>query len=265
LIADARSGPFCQRGALSVTAHRPWPLPSGPWVMGQTWRHLLFAHWRVPPEALARVMPPQLPPDVRDGAAWIGVTPFVVTAAHPRGLPPLPWVSSFPECNVRTYVTVDGRPGIYFFSLDAARRLACDIARLAYRVPYFHADMGAADRDGWITYAARRIQRDGPPAGLEVRYRAVGAPFDALPGSLEHFLCERYCLYTLDRRQRVLRAEIHHRPWHLYNAEAEFPSNTMTGGLGIELQEEPTLHLSRRQDVVFWPLGRARANDRRRR
>ena len=230
--------------------------------MGQTWRQVLFAHWRVPPEALARVMPEQLPLDVWDGAAWIGVTPFAVSALRLRRLPPVPWVSSFPECNVRTYVTVDGRPGIYFFSLDAARRLAVAVARRAYRVPYFHADMETSRTDGWIAYATRRIQRDGPPAELEVRYRAVGAPFDALPGSLEHFVCERYCLYSLDSGLRVLRGEIHHRPWHLQAAEAQISSNTMTRGLGIELEGEPVLHVSQRQDVVFWPLAPT-ASDRR--
>ena len=222
--------------------------------MGQTWRQLLFAHWRVPPEEVRRLVPQQLPLDVRGGAAWIGLTPFVVTALRLHGLPPLPWISTFPETNLRTYVTVDGRPGIYFFSLDAARRLAVAAARRVYRVPYHHAEMQVSEAAGWTRYTLERIHRDGPAARLRMRYRAAGTAFHAVVGSLDHFLTERYCLYTMDTRLRVLRGDIHHRPWHLQAAELELDENTMTHGLGLELTGEPLLHLAERQDVVFWPL-----------
>ena len=252
---DMLSGPVAQRRSIDHTDHRPWPLPGAPWVMGQTWRRLLFAHWPLPPEEVGRVVPAQLGLDVRDGRAWVGVTPFEVSALRLRWSPPAPWVSGFPECNVRTYVTVDGKPGIYFFSLDAARRLAVEAARRVYRVPYFHARMRVRDgRDGWTHYELQRRQRDGPPAELRLRYAGEGRPFHARPGSLEHFLTERYCLYTLDSRRRIRRADIHHRPWSLRAANGEISVNTMGEGLGLDLRGRPVLHLSDRQDVVFWPL-----------
>ena len=241
-----------QARSLRETDHRPWPLPDRPWLMGQTWESLLFAHWRVEPERLARVVPPQLPLDVRDGAAWIGVTPFLVRSLRLHGTPPVPLASSFPEVNVRTYVTVGGKPGIHFLSLDAASRLAVLSARRAYRLPYFFARM-SVDRSGdEVRYASERASRDGEPAELRVHYGPAGGRFEAVPGSLEWFLAERYCLYTLDERQRVHRADIHHPPWPLQPAQARFEANTMASPFGLALEGDPLLHLAGRQDVAIW-------------
>ena len=242
-----------QRETLAETGHRPWPLPDGPWVMGQTWEHLMFAHWRVPEEKLRAVVHPKIPLDKFDGSAWIGVTPFTVTGLHARGTPPPPGVSSFHEINVRTYTTIDGKPGIYFFSLDAASRLAVEAARRVYRVPYFRSEI-TVERGGDLTrYATRRTQDDGPAAGFEATYRPTGPTYNAEPGSLDHFLTERYCLYTLDDEQRVLRGDIHHPPWPLQPAAAEITRNSMANAYGIELEGDPIAHFARRQDVVFWP------------
>src|SRR5688572_23068397 len=111
-----------QRRALEEVEHRPWPLPARPWLMGQTWHHLLFAHWRADPSTIDRLLPPPLVAQRRDGSAWLGITPFMVAGLRLRGTPPVPWLSWFPELNLRTYVEVNGKPGISFFSLDAARR-----------------------------------------------------------------------------------------------------------------------------------------------
>jgi uncharacterized protein len=236
-----------QTRSLEETAHRPWELPDRPWFMGQTWERLLFAHWSVEPNRLERVVPRQLPLDVVDGQAWIAVTPFSVKGLRLQGVPPAPALSSFPEINVRTYVTIDGRPGIYFFSLDTSSRFAVTMARRIYRVPYFHADQ-RFDRS---TFTSRRAR---PPAEFGASYRPMGEPRRAEPGTIEHFLTERYCLYTLDDQQRVLRGEIHHPPWPLQAAEAEVEVNTMAAQLGIELEGTPMLHFAERQDVVFWQL-----------
>ena len=252
-LRDSRA----QARAPETTGHRPWPLPDGPWFMGQSWKRLLFAHWKVPVERLSAVVPPQLPIDTFEGAAWIGVTPFTLTGFRLRCTLPAPWISNFEELNVRTYVTVGGKPGIYFLSLDAARRLAVEGARRLYRLPYFHAAMSSDQHDGaWIDYHSRRIQRDGPEAELHGQYRPVGDRFQASPGTLEYWLTERYCLYTLDEEQRVHRGEIHHPPWPLQAAEAEFALNTMAAPFGIELAGRPLLHFAARQDVVVWPLAR---------
>ena len=241
-----------QRRTLGEREHRPWPLPGRPWLQAQTWINLLFAHWRVPAEALQRVMPPQLAPDVREGSAWIGVTPFRVEGFRLHGTPPVPYLSGFCELNVRTYVTVNGKPGIYFFSLDAASWAAVVGARRTYRLPYFRARMSMDGTRGEVDYRSRRISRDGPPASFAARYRATGPPVDFPDGSLDRWLTERYCLYVVDSRGRILRADIHHPPWPLQPATAEIEMNTMTAPLGIELEGAPLLHFSARQDTVIW-------------
>ncbi len=249
-MALAGGDAAAQAGSLSETAHRPWPLPEAPWLQGQTWRELLFAHWPLPPDALRRVVPPQLPIDTFDGSAWIGIAPFVVSGLRLRGAPPLPALSRFAETNVRTYTTVDGRPGIRFLSLDAASRLAVAAARLTYRLPYHRARMTVRRSGARIEYRARRASNG---AALAVDYEPTGPVELPRPGSLEHFLTERYCLYTVVDG-RVHRADIHHRPWPLQPAVAHLAHNTMSGPLGIALPARgPLLHYADRQDVVIWP------------
>ena len=241
-----------QAKTLAETAHRPWPVSERPWVMAQTWEDLLFAHWRVPVDALRRVVPSQLPLDTFDGSAWIGVTPFLVRGLRLRLTPPVPFVSRFPELNVRTYVTVGGRPGIYFLSLDAASRLAVVGARRTFRLPYFHARMRARRMDRAVRYSSERVSSDGESASFRAQYRPSGARYVASPESLEYFLAERYCLYTFDESLRIYRADIHHPPWPLQPAEAEIGANSMTVPLGIELPREPLVHFAARQDVLIW-------------
>jgi uncharacterized protein YqjF (DUF2071 family) len=249
-----------QASVLQQVGHRPWPLPEQAWFMAQTWENLLFAHWPVPIESLRTVVPDAIPIDRFDGSAWIGVTPFRVRALRLRGTAHIPWVTSFPETNVRTYATLDGRPGIYFLSLDAASRAAVFAARRTYRLPYFHARM-SIDREGaTIDYRSERVSSDGPAAALRLRYRATGAPELPSSGSLAHFLTERYCLYTLGERGEIHRADIHHAPWSLQPAEAEWEHNSMAAGLGLELSDDAArLHFARCQDVLIWRIAQARA------
>jgi len=219
--------------------------------MGQTWHQLLFAHWPVEPSKIDRLLPRPLAAQRRDGTAWLGITPFVVAGLRLRGTPPLPWLSWFPELNVRTYVEVDGKPGIYFFSLDAARRAAVTAARRSHRLPYFQARMSVGQSGQEVRYASERIDRSGPPARFRARYRPAGARTDDPIG---RWLTERYCLYVVDDRGRVLRGEIHHSPWPLQPAQAELGLNAMAEPLGIALDGEPLLHYSARQDTLIWAL-----------
>jgi uncharacterized protein len=238
---------------LEQVAHRPWALPAGPWVMAQSWHDLLFAHWRVPAEALRTKIPMLLEIDTFAGQAWLGVVPFRMTGVRLRGTPSLPWLSAFPELNVRTYVSAEGKPGVWFFSLDAANATAVAIARAWFHLPYFRARMSCEERDGWIEYKCKRSHRGAPSAVLQGRYRAAGQAVSPQPGSLEHFLTERYCLYTQDDKGRVIRGEIHHRPWPLQKGEADLETNTMAAAAGFSLPaEKPLLHFSKRQDVVVW-------------
>jgi hypothetical protein len=243
-----------QRATLRELAHRPWPLPRRRWLMGQTWHDLLFAHWPVEPELLRPHLPAPLELDVRDGVAWLGITPFVVAALRGHATPPLPWASTFPELNVRTYASHGGRPGIYFLSLDAGRRLAVAAARRSYRLPYFHARMDVRSEAGKIAYSSTRTDAAGAPAAWLANYGSAGGPLPVVDGSLERWLAERYCLYVVDGRGRPLRADIHHPPWPLHPAWAEISHNTMTRPHGIDLRGEPLLHYSPRQDTLIWPL-----------
>jgi uncharacterized protein len=245
-------GSVRQGRSLERLEHRPWPVPNRRWRLGQTWQDMLFAHWELPADTLRPHLPAGLELDTFDGRAWIGLTPFRLTGLRPRGLLPAPRLSSFLELNVRTYVTREGRPGIWFFSLDASNPLAVEAARATYKLPYFRGRMSAAWRDGWLYYECARAAEPGRV--FSGRYRPSGDAFEPEPGTLEHFLTERYCLHVADRRGALWRAEIHHEPWLLQTAEADIELTTISL---VELPDEPQLcHFSRRQDVVIWPLER---------
>jgi uncharacterized protein YqjF (DUF2071 family) len=239
------------RAILEDVAHRPWPVPDGPWIMTQTWHDLLFAHWPVDAGALREKVPVEFDLDLFDGTAWLGIVPFHMTNLAPRGVPSLPWISEFPELNVRTYVRISDKPGVYFFSLDAGSTLAVRAARSLLNLPYYSAAMSVAPSAADIRYDSRRV--DGPAATFSASYGPVGPPFVAACGSLEYFLTERYCLYNLDRRGAPYRLDIHHPPWALQPGVAEFTVNTMADAAGVTLPDmKPLLHFSRRQDMVAW-------------
>jgi uncharacterized protein len=226
-------------------------MPNLPWVMTQTWHDLLFAHWPVDPRKLREKVPSAFELDLFDGLGWLGIVPFHMTNVAPRGVPSLPWISEFPELNVRTYVRVHDRPGIYFFSLDAGSALAVQAARTLLNLPYFSASMTVRAQAGGIEYESRR--RDPSDAALSATYRPVGARFQAVHGSLEYFLTERYCLYNLNHQGAPYRLEIHHPPWPLQAADAEFAYNRMADAAGLPLPDmKPLLHFSQRQDMVAW-------------
>jgi uncharacterized protein YqjF (DUF2071 family) len=239
------------RGILGVTAHRPWPMPPGPWVMTQTWHDLLFAHWPVDADSLRAQVPAGFELDRFDGATWLGIVPFHMTNVAPRLVPALPWVSAFPELNVRTYVTVGGKPGVFFFSLDAGNPLAVGAARALLNLPYYSAAMTADVSDGAVAYTSRR--RSAPAAEFAGHYRGLGDRRPAPRGTLEYFLTERYCLYAVDHAFRAYRLDIHHPPWQLESAQAQITANTMADAAGLRLPAmAPLLHFAKRQDMICW-------------
>lgn len=221
--------------------------------MAQNWHDLLFAHWPVDAVKLRLLIPGRLQIDTFEQQAWLAVVPFRMEAVRLRGTPAVPWLSAFPELNVRTYVTDGEKPGVWFFSLDAGNPLAVSIARAWFHLPYFRARMSCTEREGGIHYRSERVHRGAPAASLMGRYRPVGEVFFPRRGTLEHFLTERYCLYSSGGRGRIFRGEIHHLPWQLQAAEAEFSENRMAEAAGVLLPARPPLlHFAKRQDVVVW-------------
>lgn len=283
------------------------------------WTDLLFMHWPIEPDVMRQAVPGDFDLDLYDGMAWVGVVPFRMQSTRPHLCPPIPQKvlpvspSSFPELNVRTYVTVNVKengltkklPGVFFFSLDAASKTAVRLARLGFNLPYFDAKMQVQKEDGWTHYQSQRTHYGSHPANFAASYRpkarksvyrdVPGATTDPLqrsvvqendsrtplsarptaeqigrgtpeialptsePDSLEHFLTERYRLFTLGRKGRGVRVgEIAHEPWPLQQAECDLSICEMTNGLGFELPDrEPILHYADKLDVVAWLPTRA--------
>jgi uncharacterized protein len=240
-----------------TTAYRPWEAPRRPWVMSMQWHQLLFAHWAVRPAQLELLIPQGLQLETFDGFAWLGVVPFQMRRTIPRNLFSVPGISDFDELNLRTYVTDGTKPGVWFFSLDANQALAVRAARLGFHLPYMDARMRVQMHQERVTYSSLRTHRDAPPAQFKGQYQPTGPTYRSSQGSLEHWLTERYCLYSADAKGRVYRGEIHHEPWNLQSAEAEFAVNTVAEGIGVRLEGAPqTLHFSSRIDVRAWLLER---------
>jgi uncharacterized protein YqjF (DUF2071 family) len=238
-------------------AHRPWPLPRRPWIMVQSWRSQLFAHWRASPDALRSHVPPELGLDLFEGSGGVGLTTFLVTGLRVRGLPELPFTSEFAQMNLRTYVTFGGRPGVFFFSLDAGNALAVLGARIGFGLPFHRADAAIeTQEDGWTRY---RSKREAGDAELDVRYRPSAArAFEPKRGTLDYFVTERYGQFAM-RSGSVVRSDVHHRPWTLHEANAEFTHNTMLTAAGLDVAEDSiVLHYSHRQDSLIWPPAEAR-------
>ena len=245
---------------MNKKSDRQWPQPSRHPAIEMVWHDLLFMHWPVPAADLRALIPDRLAVDTFDGQAWIGIVPFRMTNVGPKGWPKPRWLSDFAELNVRTYVTANDKPGVWFFSLDAAQAIAAWIARRTFSLPYYRADMrcsssGEGPHGKQIAYASRRTHRGAADAELLANYHAAGPARPAKADTLEYWWTARYCLYAADRRQRLLRGEIDHGPWLLQPAEVELRRCTMTEGLGIMLPDcPPLLHFADRVDVVAWSL-----------
>ena len=228
-----------------------------PWVMHQRWTHVLFAHWPVAPSVLQPLLPKSLEVLTFEGSAWIGVVPFLMSNVRPRGLPALPWLSSFPELNVRTYVRHGSQEGVWFFSLDASNPLAVRTARSVVHLPYYDARMRiAATARGEIRYESERTLPRGHPdaqaAHFVASYRPEGDVRAAAPGTIDHFLVERYLLFAAAPR-RLITVRIAHSPWPVQRAVATIERNTMGHPIGVPLEGEPRfLHFASRVDVKTW-------------
>jgi hypothetical protein len=233
----------------SVRPHRP----SGkPW-MRMVWRDLLFMHWPVDYGQLSRLLPPGVRLDTYDGRAWISVVPFRMTGVSLCGCPDLPWMSKFPELNIRTYVTDGKRPGVWFFSLDATNWLAVRLARRLFYLPYMDAKIQFRQSGDWIHYRSQRKHRGEADASLAVEYRPLGSTRIAEPGSLEDWLTNRYWMYLHDRRGQWYTGAVDHAPWQLRDAQVIFHQNRMLDWLGFDVRKQsPLTQFARATEVVAW-------------
>lgn len=242
----------------------PYPGRDRRWIMVQHWHDLLFAHWPVQPEALRPLVPSGLSIDTFDGPAWVGIVAFRLSGIRLRGLPPFPPVAAFNEINVRTYVTRGGRPGVYFLSMDADNPLAMAIARPWFRLPYTHSAIEMEAQGGCVSFAGRRVQPGMPVARFAATYGPRSDAYEARPGSLDHWLTERYSYYTAGRGGRVYRCDIQHPRWPLQHAWARTGENTMLETLGITQPEgEGLLHYARHMRALIGPLRRDRLHSRK--
>lgn len=242
---------------LHNVTHRPWPLPAKAWAWRQTWSDLAFAHYRVSRRELRELVPAGLKVQEFDGSAWVAVVPFQLGQVRRRGLPWLPVMPGFPELNLRTYVEVDGKPGVWFFSLDAQSWPIVWSGRLRFHLPYHYASIQFVETNGGFALTSRR-RRD--QVRFTGRFQATSDSFIAEPGSFEHWATERYCLYSQNARGEFLRVEVHHPPWPLQEAKIEIEHNDLFGAAGLSAPKHPPVcHFSTGVDVVAYPphlLGR---------
>lgn len=226
------------------------------WRMTQTWEHLLFAHWAVSPKALRGLIPAGLELDTHDGFAWISVIPFLLTRVRLRHLFPVPYVTTFPEINVRTYVKAGSTRGVYFLSLDTSHLLVTGIAKYWYRLPYYHARMDFRPHATRIDFQSERRPEKTP--AFCGSYWPVSEPALAGENTLEHWLTERYTLFCQCKKtKRLYYANVYHEPWMLQRADAHIQANSMLSPLSLTVSEKPDLMVyARGVESYIWPLER---------
>ncbi len=254
-------GSILMNPLLEKVDHRPWPLPIGPWNMRQAWMDLLFAHWPIPSKFLRPFVPFELELEEFDGTSWIGVVPFRMEGVRFRHFH-LPWISAFPELNVRLYVRFRDKPGVYFLSLDGSNSLAAFGAWWSYHLPYYwskvtHKTFPTGDNSPSFQVEAI-CGRAKPQLIFKALYEPVGDLFFANPGTLEHFLTERYCLFTKQRKGSLMRVDVHHPPWPLQQAKAKIEAQDMVRPFGLLLPDQkPHLLFSPGVQTLCWPMRRA--------
>jgi uncharacterized protein len=235
--------------------HRLWPLPRLPWVMKQTWENVLFVHYPVKIETLRKLVPEKLPLDTFNDCGWVVIVAVHISNIRLRGLPPIPGTTNFSQVNVRTYVTLDGKPGVYFFSLDAHNWLAVKAAKVVGNLPYKYAEVAIDSSDSNIHCECRR--KTDIHANWVGDFKPIAEPIHPVKESFDEWMAERYCLYTFNKKGKTLRSDILHRPWLLQEVQAEIYENTLLSSLNIQPDSHsPIFHYAKQQDVRFWPLVR---------
>src|SRR6266851_290806 len=238
---------------LKRTGHRPWALPGRPWRWSQGWRNLLFCHWAVPVQALRSCVPLSLEIDLKEGTAWVSLVAFHMCHVRPRWLPPFPPVSDFLELNLRTYVRLDDKPGVFFLSIHANKRLAVRVARWFSPLPYAYARMKCSqERDEFRFQCTSTDQKE---VAFVANYTLESEEYSARRDPLSKWLLERYCLYVGDPRGGLIRTEVHHDPWVVREVALEISSNILGRALGLDLSPKPDrAHFSSGVQALAWPF-----------
>ena len=233
--------------------------PTGTPLLRQQWSELLFLHWPVPAALLQAHLPPRLRPDTHEGMAWLGVVPFQMSKVRTRFTPPVSGTDEFLELNVRTYVHLDGVPGVWFFSLDATSALAVWVARTFFRLPYLRAEMRFEQPGPDLRqFSATRTHGGVAPATFRATWK-LGAPLPpAEPGSLAFFLTERYCLYASNQAQtKLYQGRVAHAPWPLRAAQVLHLESTLVESLGLPAPVgKPVVLAGGPVQVELWPMQR---------
>lgn len=236
-----------QHPAFAQVEHRPWPFPESPWVLQQQWNDLLFLHWEIAAHALRPLIPPELEIDTYDGNAWLAVVPFNMKGVAPRACPKPTSLSDFPEINVRTYVIKDGKPGVWFFSLDVPNRLPVWIARRFFHLPYFLAEMKVETVNEQTNYSSKRTDRT-----FVADYSPL-EPHVAEADSFEEWATERYCFYAKNKTGHIYRAEVQHPKWPLMSAQLEIKENSMLDTFPVGAMHPSVLFSKSLPVVAWWP------------
>lgn len=242
---------------MGYTGHRPYVLPSRPWIMRQVWQNFIFVHWPVSMESIRALVPSCLEIDTFDRQAWIGIYTFRTQGLYLRGFPSLSLFSPFYGINLRTYVTYKGKPGVYFIHLNSTHWTALRIARAWYRLNYFHAKIRFSNDGEYLVYDGIIQSHKGTSSTYHIRFSPESMVYYPQREKLDYFLTERYCLYSVDSKDHLYCAEIHHSPWPLQKANAEILNNSLTKFYNLQLtNQKPVFHFSKGVDVLIWNINR---------
>lgn len=242
---------------MKEVAHRSYPIPSRNWIMRQTWNNLLFLHWPISPKQLQPFIPSPLQIDIFNQYAWIGIIVFCMGGIYPRGFSLKSLTPKFKEINVRTYVLLNGKPGVYFLSLDVPDWASLTIAKRWYHLPYHPAKVSIQKEEQTFHCLSIRNGKANSPISFNGKFKPISEVFFPQEGTLEHWLTERYCLYSTKTGDDIYCGEIHHRPWPLQIAEAEISHNTMFSPFEWDLSDvKPISHYAEGMDTLIWNIKR---------
>lgn len=227
-------------------------VPNERWIMIQTWKNLLFAHYPVPKSVLRPLLPSCFELDTYDSTAWISIVPFQMSTIHIHGLSKLPLSPTFDEINVRTYVNFGGKPGVYFFSLDANNKLAVFLANMSYNLPYMDAKIQFSKDDETVKFHSERTDSRVEKGVFSATYSPIGDVFTSIPGSLDYWLTERYVFFVI-KKKKIYEGNIYHQHWPLQHAKATIKTNTVARCVGIRIENSPAiLHYCEKLDILAW-------------